>query len=281
MTARESASSTPALRVVAAYLVFATVLASWSAMRGDGRPAVIGVYVVLLAAAVILVRSRGKAVQFFRDWFPLLALPALYWAIPGTAIGVGPFDGAVQGWDRAMFGTDAARTFAGSAPWWPLSELLHAAYLSYYAIIYLPPLLMYLRGDARAFSRTVHAFAIAMVVCFAVFCLFPVEGPRYAWSAPAGVPDGVVRRMVNAILESGSSRGTAFPSSHQAIALVMGLSSLSWDRRLGLPVTVVSVLLGLGAVYGGFHYAVDMLAGAVVGMSAWYWVGPRGMAASA
>lgn len=269
------------MRVVAAYLVFATLMAAWSAVRGGGGLAAAGTYVVLLAAAAIVARSDGKVAGIVADWFPLLALPVLYWAIPGTAIGVGPFDGEVQGWDRAVFGADAARTFAGAAPWWPLSELLHAAYLSYYAIIYLPPLLMYLRGDRGAFARTVLAFAIAMVLCFAVFCVFPVEGPRYAWSAPAGVPDGVVRRIVKAILEGGSSRGTAFPSSHQAIALVMGLSSLSWDRRLGLPVLVVSVLLGVGAVYGGFHYAVDMLAGALVGFGSWYLVRARSKAASA
>jgi membrane-associated phospholipid phosphatase len=34
---------------------------------------------------------------------------------------------------------------------------------------------------------------------------------------------------------------------------------------VGAILAVTSVLVGLGAVYGGFHYGVDMLAGAVVG----------------
>jgi membrane-associated phospholipid phosphatase len=45
---------------------------------------------------------------------------------------------------------------------------------------------------------------------------------------------------------------------------------MAWRRPLGVPMVVVSVLLGLGAVYGGFHYAVDMLAGAAVGLISWY-----------
>jgi membrane-associated phospholipid phosphatase len=276
-----------ALKVLGGYLVFAAVLALWSAARGDGSTAwggprvAVAVYAALLVCVVWTARSKGKFAEGFGDWVPLLSVPLLYGAIPGTAIGVGPFDGTVQQWDRMFFGTDAARTFAGAAPWWPLSELLHAAYLSYYAIIYGPPLLIYLRGDREAFRRMVLAFTIAMVACFAIFCVVPVEGPRYVWPAPEGVPDGMFRRLVNAILDGGSSRGTAFPSSHQAIALVMGLSSMAWDRRLGLPVLTLSILLGFGAVYGGFHYVVDMVAGAVVGLAAWAWARKRSMAAPA
>jgi len=275
MTTGRSTLNFAALQVTGGYLVFATVLAVWSAARGGGSLGAVAAYVVLMAAIVFSVRSDRNAARLLHDWLPLLALPILYAAIPKTAIGVGPFDHAIQGSDRYIFRTDAARTFASVAPWRPLSELFHASYLSYYAIIYVPPLLMYLRGDADAFGTTVHAFAVAMVVCFVVFCVFPVDGPRYAWPPPAGVPDGLFRRAVVAILERGSSRGTAFPSSHQAIALTMSLASLWWDRRVGLPALLLSVLLGLGAVYGGFHYGVDMIFGAVVAILVWLRVGVR------
>jgi membrane-associated phospholipid phosphatase len=276
-----------ALKVLGGYLVFGAVLALWSVARGDGSTAwggpwiAVVAYAALLVCVVLVMRSKGKFGEVIGDWLPLLALPVLYGAVPGTATGIGPFDATVQQWDRAIFGSDAARTFAGAAPWRPLSELLHAAYLSYYAIIYGPPLLIYLRGDREAFRRMVLAFTIAMVVCFAIFCVVPVEGPRYVWPAPEAAPDGMFRRMVLAILEGGSSRGTAFPSSHQAIALAMGLSSMSWHQRLGLPVLALSILLGFGAVYGGFHYALDMVAGAVVGLAAWLLVRKRSIAASA
>jgi len=276
-----------ALKVLGAYLVFAIVLATWSVARGSesmawGGPRVaLAAYVVLLACTVWATRSTTHAARLVGDWLPLLALPLLYGGIPGTALGVGPLHALAQGWDRLIFRTDVSRTLAGTMPWMAVSELLHAAYLSYYALIYGPPLLMYLGGDRDAFARTVQAFTLAMVACFVVFCLAPVEGPRYAWPAPAGVPEGFFRRVVAAILQGGSSRGTAFPSSHQAIALVMGLSSLSWDRRLGLPVVVVSVLLGVGAVYGGYHYAVDMVFGGVVGVVAWWRVWGRNKVAVA
>lgn len=269
------------LQLLAIYLAVAEVLAFSRVIRGSGSPLALLGYAIVGAAVVYAMRNRGAAAGVLGDWLPLLALPILYAAIPATiAYGDGRmFDSVVQGWDRATFGTDPARTLAGMFPNVWLSEVLHGAYLSYYAIIYGPPLVLYLGRsdgaggrDRAGFHETVLAFTVAMTACFVVFCLFPVEGPRYAWPAPVGVPEGPVRRVVLMLLEGGSSRGTAFPSSHMAIALAIGLSSLRWRRGLGLGVTVLSVLLGVGAVYGGFHYAVDMLAGAVAGICGW-WAG--------
>ena len=40
---------------------------------------------------------------------------------------------------------------------------------------------------------------------------------------------------------------------------------MSSEVALGVVVAVTSALLMVGAVYGGFHYAVDVIAGALVG----------------
>jgi membrane-associated phospholipid phosphatase len=265
----------PAVSLLAGYTGIALLLVLWRSARGDFSWIAVGGYALLLAAIVLTARAERGWRLFVRDWLPLLALPVLYALIPATAVTSVMFDAGIQAADRAVFGTDVARTLAGAVPSRAVSEILHGAYLSYYVIIYLPPVLMYASRDERAFDRTVLSFTGAMVVCFLVFCVFPVEGPRYAWPPPPGVPEGPVRSSVLAILSGGSSRGTAFPSSHQAIALVMTLSSMQWNRRLGWPLLVATTLLGVGAVYGGFHYGVDMLAGAAVGGLCW-WLGLRG-----
>jgi membrane-associated phospholipid phosphatase len=78
-----------------------------------------------------------------------------------------------------------------------------------------------------------------------------------------------MRTVVLTILQGGSSRGAAFPSSHVAVAVTQSLVMLRFRRPLGLGVAVTSVLLAFGAVYGGFHYAIDAFAGAAVGVAAW------------
>jgi membrane-associated phospholipid phosphatase len=146
-----------------------------------------------------------------------------------------------------------------------ISDLLHLGYLLYYPIVYVPPLVLYLSDRRDGFEQTVFAVMLTYVVCFSIFVMFPVEGPRYAWGPSPNVPVGALRPMALAILERGSSRGTAFPSSHAAVATVQAVLALRLQPRLGIVVAVATALLMLGAVYGGFHYAVDVIAGAVVG----------------
>lgn len=257
------------LILLGGYLAFAFTAAAWRLARGDGSSAAVTGYAVMLGILVAMSRRSGRTVEGITGWAPLLALPALYLSVPATAVRSGYLDAMVQEWDRALFGTDPARTLAAAFPSPVLSELLHAAYLSYYAIIYGPPLLMYARGAIREFDGAVLSFTIAMVGCLALFCFIPVSGPRYEWLAPQGIPEGFFRRLSVAVLEGGSARGTAFPSSHLAIALSLSLSSFAFRRWLGMLTLGLTLLLGVGAVYGGFHYATDMIAGAGVGVSAW------------
>ena len=202
------------------------------------------------------------------DWLPLLLVPFLYAELPylmGPAVAY--HDAVVRGWEDWLFGTQPARTLAGALPSVALSEALHLAYILFYAIVYVPPLLLYVAGRRADFGRTVLAVMATYVICFVIFVAFPVEGPRYAWPAPPGVPDGPVRWLTLAILERGSSRGTAFPSSHAAVAAAQAVAGLRYQPLVGAIVSATTVLLMTGAVYGGFHYGVDMLVGAAVGVT--------------
>lgn len=79
-----------------------------------------------------------------------------------------------------------------------------------------------------------------------------------------------MRRLTLLILENGSSRGAAFPSSHMALMTAQAALALRFQPKVGVLLTLGALGVGLGAVYGGFHYSVDMAAGAVVGgLSAW------------
>jgi membrane-associated phospholipid phosphatase len=72
---------------------------------------------------------------------------------------------------------------------------------------------------------------------------------------------------VHGILDGGAAWGTAFPSSHVAASVTAAVSAWwSW-RGLGSVLLPASLLLTLGTVYGGFHYAVDAMAGALVAVA--------------
>jgi membrane-associated phospholipid phosphatase len=67
------------------------------------------------------------------------------------------------------------------------------------------------------------------------------------------------------LVELGSSRGAEFPSSHVAVAMAQSIMALRWQRRLGMVMFIATLLLSVAVVFAGFHYAVDVIAGAAVG----------------
>ena len=271
---RVAASRTDrALRVsgalAAAYLA-ATAWPMVSYAHAYADPVPLLAHLAALAMAVGILLTRRPALRALRDFLPLALGPFMYvelrWLIAGGGRPHG--DATVIGWEHALFHGDPSATWAPAMPSLALSELLHLAYASYYLLVLVPPLLLYARGRRAAFAETVLALTITYGVCFAAYLLFPVDGPRYLVGA-AAAPDGPVRTFVLHLLAAGSSRGTAFPSSHVAASLVASLCALRTQRRLGVAVALLTAGLAFGTVYGGFHYGVDALAGVVVGVGCW------------
>lgn len=205
-------------------------------------------------------------------WFALLAIPIAYAEVPwlNQTLMSGYRDPLVLAWERSLTGFDPSRDLAGRFSWIWLSEPLHLAYLSFYPATYVPPIVLAVRGRLRESTTTALGILIACVVCYLVFVVFPVQGPRY-FGPPEGVPDGPLRRLTILILENGSSRGAAFPSAHMAIMTAQAVLALRFQPKMGALLTLAMLGVAAGAVYGGFHYAVDMAAGTLVGLLAAGW----------
>lgn len=205
--------------------------------------------------------------RWLQSWAPLLVLLLLYAEMPMLIRAAGHeqlFDARVIAWEQSLFGGQPARAWAARWPSLLLSELLHAAYLSYYAIIFVVPTALYVHGRQKQFHEAVFALMLTFVVCFAWYIVFPVAGPRYLWPPGASV-SGPMRTFTIWLLEARSARGTAFPSSHVAVAVTQAILAARYFGAPGAFVAVLAIGLALGAVYGGFHYAIDVVVGALVG----------------
>lgn len=255
--------------LVAAHLAV-TLLPSVSFARATGSWTPVAAHLLALSVALWTLAYGRRHLPLLADWLPLALGPFLYielrWLIPG--VGRPHADATVAGWEHALFPSNPSATWAPSAHSLVLSELLHAAYLAYYAMVFVPPLLLYARGRRDAFARTLLALTVVYAACFLTYLVFPVDGPRFLLG-PAAAPDGPFRRMAVTLLAQGSSRGTAFPSSHVAASVVASLCAIQFQRRVGIILAVATALLTAGTVYGGFHYAIDALAGMITGVGAW------------
>ena len=271
-SAESSASQSTRLRAVDLLLLgYLTIVSIVAVVRASSRP---GWWLVLVAHALfvlllfLLTRPNlGRAGRILREIYPLLLLLGLYSELDVLNSGAGSVhDHVVQRWELLLFGTQISHQWWQMAPSTFWSTLLHGAYLSYYFIVSAPALYFAWRGDLAAVRRFVLVVMATFVVCYLVFLFFPVAGPYYQFPRPAPwFTDNLPARLAYQALASGSSYGAAFPSSHVAAALAATLAAARISPRLGLILSLPTLLLTVGVVYCQMHYGVDALAGLAVG----------------
>jgi len=247
----------------------------WALALGGGGGALVAAVHLLACLAIHNLRrfapDRGLA-EFLRVGYPVLAMPVLYAELATLNRYLTPrfFDQTVIAWDRAILRLQPSMDLSGALPWFPLSEGLHLGYMGYYLLMPAALIGAYLATGRAGLHRTVFTLMATFYVCYAIFIVFPVAGPRYAFEPIRGtISEGSLYHMVHAILESGSSKGTAFPSSHVAASLAAVLGVAREDRRWWWALLVPEIALIVGTVYGRFHYGIDALVGLVIGVLVW------------
>jgi membrane-associated phospholipid phosphatase len=210
-----------------------------------------------------------RAARIIGDWYPLVLLPAIYLelALLNRAVFAGRyFDDLVMGWEQAVFRGQPSRELASAAPVRWLSEPLHAAYLSYYLIVLVPPVVLAAQRRWDAFREAVFTLMLAFFAHYLFFVFLPVQGPRYLFAPPGGdATEGPASLLAHRVLAAGSSQGSAFPSSHVGVSVAQCANALRFFPRTAPLLVLLTVGLGVGAVYGGFHYAIDAIAGLALG----------------
>ena len=213
-----------------------------------------------------------RSFEFIADWYVLALVPLLYTELAALNAAVWNgrfFEDLIIGWEQAVFGGQPSRELAVRFPSIVLSEILHGAYLSYYLIIYAPFVILYAQRRRQAHRASAFAVMLSFFVHYLFFIYFPVQGPRYLYPAPAGaLAEGSAYQLTHRLLEAGSSRGAAFPSSHVGVSIAQTLMVFRFLPPLGAPVLLATIALAVGAVYGGFHYAIDATAGFLLGTAA-------------
>ncbi|MFQ5529385.1 MAG: phosphatase PAP2 family protein [Gemmatimonadota bacterium] len=278
-------AATPHARPVdllaASYLAATAVIAALS--FSPSGLMIAGLHVVALALVHILGRMPAPAngfAAFFRLAWPVAVTPLLYLELAtlNQLLFPGYFDATVQAWEQALFGAQLSVTMSGwyDALWF--SEVLHFGYVSYYLVVPVALIGGFTLGGADGLERVAFTTALAFFLCYLCFAVFPVAGPRYEFARIVGPQtDGLVFGIVHGILESGSSKGTAFPSSHVAATVSAWLAAGLIDRRLMWTLAPFAVSLTVGTVYGRFHYGIDAAVGLGVAILAVIWT-PRLMA---
>jgi len=218
------------------------------------------------AAGVVLVGLQAAVLTWAKVMLPL-AIP--FWADPMLA-----------NLDYALFGEDpwifAMRLFGWAAPFFD------RIYVTWAPAKFGTLIVLLVLPESRAKSRALVAYFILFALIVFGQYAFSSAGPIFY--AQFGFGDRFqhlpiepwVRTARDYLyldhLKVGGDPGggiSAWPSFHVAGALWTAQVWYSWDRRLGLFGLGWFVLILIGSVLLGWHYAVDGIAGILMAVSAW------------
>jgi membrane-associated phospholipid phosphatase len=228
---------------------------------------------IRLVAMVVILRGaasrpQNPVLKFVRDWYPIAMFLPIYSELASLThlFTNARYDTLVMGWEQALFRGQPSQTLHRAWPSVALSEYVHFAYFYYYFVPTTLALWLYATRRHERFSRAMTATLLAFLSCCLVYVVFPVAGPYHQFPhPPAASWPGIFGPLTHRIVESGSSLGTAFPSSHTAVAVCVWVTSWRLCRPAFVVLSLIVPALALATVYGGFHYAVDTLAGATWG----------------
>jgi membrane-associated phospholipid phosphatase len=224
---------------------------------------------------------KNKPVDFFRHFYPVFFYIWFYaeTGVVNRMFFQTYFDPVLIRCEQVLFGCQPSLVWMLKLPYLAVSEILYAAYFSYYVMIGGVGLALYLRNKQQ-FFHYVSVVSFVFYICYTIYIVVPVIGPpvffqkSYGVTLPPELPDlgsqtyypevlrrGVFFRLMAWIYEGFEAPGAAIPSSHVAIALCTVSFSFRYLPRIRYFHLFVAILLCLSTVYCRYHYLIDVLAG--------------------
>ena len=150
-----------------------------------------------------------------------------------------------------------------------LTDILQAAYSSYYFLPVTLGVVLWVRKEDKAFDRSLFLIMLCFYLSYAGYMLMPAIGPRFTMdhlqykdleglfiTAP-------LQEMLNRL--EGVKRD-AFPSGHTAITLTVVYLAWRFEKKLFSVFLPVGLALIVSTVYCRYHYVVDVLGGVALAL---------------
>src|SRR6266508_967947 len=184
---------------------------------------------VIVVLAVVHGRRPGDSrIAFLRLTYPLLAMAYIYVLAGRSALAIhGRYlDTEVNSFELSVFG-DHPNLVLDRLATQPLTELMMAGYVLYYAFFLVPPLILLAQRRRHELERYVFTLTFVLYVCFVGFSLVPLVGPALSLSDSFETRElsGYLATGVQHFIASfGDPPGACWPSAHVAGAWAALLS---------------------------------------------------------
>jgi membrane-associated phospholipid phosphatase len=242
---------------------------SYVALISASRLPLVILFLVSALVAVLVYAESHANREFFsitRDWAPLFLTLVAYREMDRfTPLA---WDHHLEfrwiEWDRSLlhgWGIQPAIESLGAL----LPGYLEFCYLLVYAVGPFTVAVLYVEHRRNLVNRVLFLYLLGTLLAYALFPYFPSQPPRTLF-AGSDLPNvtTALRRFNLWIVNGYGIHSSVFPSAHVSSAFSAGWALLLYlpDRkRYGAGMLIYAASVAVGAVYGRYHYGVDVLAG--------------------
>jgi membrane-associated phospholipid phosphatase len=241
-------------------------------------------FILALIAVLSLAATKNRLWRFAHDWYPVFVFISAFEEVARLSLTIVPHwqDQIILRWETAIFPvppTEVLHRWSGAI----FTEVLEFGYFTFYWIMPVVGGILYpaiwqaktpseASGEHQPFRIWMNATVLGYMICYAFYLFFPTEGPAHTLPRMgAQTAGGPFHWLVLLIQRYGGVHGNAFPSGHIMASTIALLAALRWKPRLGYLLIVPVLLMCVGAVYDGYHYFSDVVAGALLG-AAVFWL---------
>jgi membrane-associated phospholipid phosphatase len=249
---------------------FATILAviAWILPLTIRRRVVIAVLAIFAILAVALARYSAHIltsdqVSILRDWLPVVLMLVPYWQTGQMFMGPNEkIQSQLLQMDRSLANL-LPRILRMSGRYTRLS--MEWAYMFCYPLVPLGLAVLYAAGLRQYTDTYWFIVLVPTYLCYAITPFVPALPPRSIGRQDVVIAAPNTGRVMNLwILKYGSIQAISFPSAHVASALAIALVLLHFLPIAGVIFLVIAFWIAVAAVAGRYHYALDVLLGAVL-----------------
>jgi membrane-associated phospholipid phosphatase len=230
-----------------------------------------------LAVIAAIVHSSRKghentAWEFAHDWLPALLFITVFEEVSFLSLSLRPEwqNATVIAWESALFAVPPGEWLRRYSPPW-FSELLEFGYFSFYPMYPVVAGVLWARRMrpqfSGAFRRLTDSLSVGYAVCYASYLVFPTRSPSHDVGLSPVREGGPFHSLVQLIQGHAGVRGNAFPSAHIMLAFAVLVFTGRYLPRLAPWLLICILLMSFGAVYDGYHYALDVIAGGLLGVA--------------
>lgn len=224
--------------------------------------------------------ERFSLLKIVRFWYPMLLILFVFKEIYILVSPINPYDIdlALIKIDFWMFGVNPTQwSFQFANPL--LTEFMQIIYGLYYLVIPAYGIEVYMKKRYKDFNYSVFVLFTGFYLAYILYLIFPAVGPRFHlhefYSIQAELPGLIFTEPIRAFLNFGESipvgitnpqdyvQRDAMPSLHAEVAILLAYLAKKLRLKSFYFYLPYCILMLISTVYLRYHYAIDLIAGAL------------------